>query len=57
MNSDTNSDITVFQTVLQFNNSDIETPDEFADSEPSPSTYTQTNPSIFSKTPFHSIQS
>ena len=43
MNSDTNSDIKVFQTISQFNNSDIETPNEFADSEPSPSTYTQTN--------------
>ena len=52
MNSDTNSNITVFQTILQFNNSDIETPDEFADSEPSPSTYTQTNSSTFSKPPY-----
>ena len=39
MNSDTNSDITVFQTTSQFENSDLETPDEFADSEPCPSTY------------------
>ena len=46
--SDTNSDISVFQTISQFNNSDLETPDEFANSEPSPSIYTQTNPSNFS---------
>ena len=52
MNSDNNSDITVFQTISQFNNSDVETPDEFADSERSPSTYTQTNSSTFSKSPF-----
>ena len=52
MNSDTNSDITTFLTISQLNNSDIETPDEFADSEPSPSTYTQTNSSTFSKPPF-----
>ena len=56
MNSDTNSDIIVFQTISQFNNSDVETPDEFADSEPSPSTHTQTNSSTFSKTPFRPIQ-
>ena len=56
MNSDTNSGITVFQTISQFNNSDIETPDEFADSEPSPSTYTQTNSSTFSKPPFRLVQ-
>ena len=49
MNSDTNSDITVFETISQFNNSEVETPDEYADSEPSPSTYTQTNSSKFSK--------
>ena len=52
MNSDTSSDITVFQTISQFKNSDIETPDEFADSESSPSTYTPTNSSIFSTAPF-----
>ena len=39
--SDANSDITVFHTISQFNNSDIETPDEFANSEPSPSTFFQ----------------
>ena len=52
INSDTNSDITVFQTISQLINSDIETPADFADSEPSPSTYTQTNSSNFSKPPF-----
>ena len=55
-NSDTNSDISVFHTISQFNNSDIETPDEFANSEPSPSTHTQTNPSVFSQPPFQPIQ-
>ena len=54
INSDTNSDISVFHTVSQFNNSVVETPDEFADSEPSPSTYTQTTSSIFfQNTPFN----
>ena len=56
MNSDTILDITVFQTISQFNNSDVEIPNEFADSEPSPSTYTQTNSSTFSKLPFRPIQ-
>ena len=56
MNSDTNSDISVFHTISQFNNSDVETPDEFANSEPSPSTQTQTNSSAFSKPPFRPIQ-
>ena len=51
-NSDTNSDISVFHTISQFNNSNVETPDEFAVSEPSPSTHTQTNSSVFSKPPF-----
>ena len=55
-NSDTNSDISVFHTISQFKNSDVETPDEFADSEPSPSTHTQTNSSAFSKTPFRPTQ-
>ena len=49
MNSDTNSDITVYTTISQFNNSDIETPDEFADSEPSSSTHTPTSSTTFSK--------
>ena len=41
MESDTNSNTTVYNTISQFNNSDIETPDEFANSEPSPSTFSQ----------------
>ena len=41
MDSDDTSTISVFHTISQFNNSDIETPDEFADSEPSPSTVTR----------------
>ena len=57
MNSDANPDITVFQTICQFNNSDLETPNEFADSEPSPSIFSQLNPLIFSKTPFRPIHS
>ena len=55
-NSDTNSDISVLHTISQFNNSDIETLDEFADSKLSPSTHTQTNPSVFSRPPFQLIQ-
>ena len=30
-NSDTNSDISIFHTISQFNNSDVKTPDDFAD--------------------------
>ena len=56
-NSDTNSDISVFHTISQFNNANGETPDEFADSEPSPSTHTQTNSSVFSKPPFQPLPS
>ena len=41
MESDTNSNTTVHNTISQFNNSDIETPDEFANPEPSPSTFSQ----------------
>ena len=41
MDSDDTSTNTVFHTFLEFNNSDIETPDEFADSKPSPSTFSQ----------------
>ena len=52
--SDTNSDISVLDSIAQFNNSNVQTPDEFADSEPSPSTYTQTNSS---KPPFQPIPS
>ena len=55
MNSDTNSHISVLYSISQLNNPDIETPDEFADSEPSPSNNFQTNPSIFSKPPFQPI--
>ena len=56
-NSDTNSVISVFYTISQYNNPNLETPDEFADSEPSPSNYTQTNSSVFSKPPFQPIPS
>ena len=55
MNSDTNSDISVLYSISQLNNSNIETPDEFADSEPSPSNNFQTNSSVFSKPPFQPI--
>ena len=41
MDSDTNSNTTVYNTISKFNNSDIETPDEFANSEPSSSTFFQ----------------
>ena len=41
MFSDANSDITVFHTIYQLDNSDLETPDEFSISEPSPSTFSQ----------------
>ena len=53
--SDINSDISVFHAISQFNNSDLETPDEVANSEPSPSIYSQTNPSNFSQPSFQSI--
>ena len=53
--SDTNSDISVFHTISQFNNSDLEIPDEFSNSEPSSSIYSQTNPSNFSQPPFQPI--
>ena len=52
MNSDTNSDISVLYSISQLN---IETPDDFADSEPSPSNNFQTNSSVFSKPPFRPI--
>ena len=39
--SDTNSNTTVYSTISQFNNSDIETLDEIANSEPSPSAFSQ----------------
>ena len=54
-NSDTNTDTSVFRTISQFNNSDLETSDEFANSEPSPSTYSQTNSQKFSQPPFKPI--
>ena len=41
MDSDANSYITIFNTISQFKNSEIETPAEFANSEPSPSTFSQ----------------
>ena len=56
MNSDTNSQISVLYSISQLNNSNIETPDEFADSEPSPSNNFH-NPSHFSQPPFQPILS
>ena len=47
MNSDTNSHISVLYSTSQLNNPNIETPDEIADSEPSPSNNFQTNSSVF----------
>ena len=55
LNSDTNSDISVLYSISQLNNPNIETPDEFADFEPSPSNNFQTNSSVFSKPPFQPI--
>ena len=56
MNSDTNSQISVLYSISQLNNPNIETPDEFADSEPSPSNNFH-NPSHFSQPPFQPILS
>ena len=56
MNSDTNSQISVLYSISQLNNPNIETPDEFADSEPSPSNHFH-NPSHFSQPPFQPILS
>ena len=56
MNSDTNSHISVLYSISQLNNPNIETPDEFADSEPSPSNNFH-NPSNFSQPPFQPISS
>ena len=56
MNSDTNSQISVLYSISQLNNPNIETPDEFADSEPSPSNNLH-NPSHFSQPPFQPILS
>ena len=52
MNSDSNSHISVLYCTSQLNNPNFETPDEFADSELSPSNNFHTNPSIFSHPPF-----
>ena len=54
MNSDTNSHISVLYSISQLNNPNIETPDEFADSEPSPSKNFH-NSSNFSQPPFQPI--
>ena len=56
MNSDTNSQTSVLYSISQLNNPNIETPDEFADSEPSPSNNFH-NPSQFSQPPFQPILS
>ena len=56
MNSDTNSQISVLYSISQLNNPNIETPDEFADSEPSPSNNFH-NPSQLSQPPFQPILS
>ena len=56
MNSDTNSQISVLYSISPLNNPNIETPDEFADSEPSPSNNFH-NPSHFSQPPFQPILS
>ena len=56
MNSDTNSQISVLYSISQLNNPNIETPDEFTDSEPSPSNNFH-NPSHFSQPPFQPILS
>ena len=47
MNSDTNSDTSVLYSISQLNNPNIETPDEFADSEPSPSNNFEPTPQFF----------
>ena len=56
MNSDTNSHISVLYSISQLNNPNIETPDEFADSEPSPSNNFH-NSLNFSQPPFQPILS
>ena len=45
MDSDDDSTNTVFHTISQLNNSDIDTPDELQNSEPSPSLFSQPLPS------------
>ena len=47
MDSDANSNTTVHNSISHFNNTDLETPDKFDNSEPSPST--------FSKPPFQPL--
>ena len=54
MNSDTNSHISVLYSISQLNNPNIESLDEFADSEPSPSNNFH-NSSNFSQPPFQPI--
>ena len=58
-NSGTNSVISVFHTISQFNNANVETPDKFAESEPSPSIYYPDQLLSFFATPFltHPIHS
>ena len=56
-NSDTNSDISVLYSTSQLNNHNIESLDEFADSELAPPKNIQTNSSVFSKPPFQPIPS
>ena len=41
MDSDTNLNTTVYKTISHFNNSNLETPDKFDNSEPSPSSFSQ----------------
>ena len=41
MESDTNSNTTIYNTISQFNNSDTETHEEFANSQPSTSQFSQ----------------
>ena len=57
MKYDANSDIKIFQIISQFENSDLETIDKFADSEPSLFTFSHPSPSTFSKTPFQPVHS
>ena len=41
MDSDTNLNTTVYNTISHFNNSNLETPDKFDNSEPRPSSFSQ----------------
>ena len=57
MDSDANFTTLVYNTISQYNISDIETPDEFADSEPSPSTFCQPPfPPLKTQTPMNNPQ-